>query len=467
LALLPDLWVLGRPIRGHTPPDSYVFELSEGLENEEANGVRKNRVLRAAFGLENAVVEGLDFDDAAGAVIVAVRPMAKAANRCGRCRRRSPRYDQGGRRRRWRALDLGTCRVFVEADAPRVACRSHGPTVAAVPWARHGVGHTRDFDDQAAWLAVHVSKSAVVELLGVAWRTVGAIVARVGADIDASVDRLDGLVRIGIDEISYKRGYRYLTVVVDHDSGALVWAAPGRDAATLNAFFDELGAQRAAKLTHVSADMAGSIAGVVGRRAPNAIRVADGFHVVSWAVDALDVERRRAWNQASGRVRINMETRSTNPGAVGKARQVKLARHALWKNPANLTARQREQLEWVAKTDPALWRAYLLKEGLRYAVNIKGEEGKRILDEWIDWARRSRLPAFVSLQRKIVDHRAAIEAAMDSGLSNALVESTNTKIRLLTRIAYGFHGPKPLIALAMLALGGRCPPLPWRNRPTH
>lgn len=428
--------------------------------------MRKKRVLQAAFGLDHAVVEGVDFDDTAGAVIVSVRPAAKARGRCGRCGRRSPGYDRGEGRRRWRALDLGTCRVFLEADAPRVACRSHGPTVAAVPWARHGAGHTRDFDDQAAWLAVHVSKSAVVALLRVAWRTVGAIVARVGADIDAKVDRLDGLVRIGIDEISYKRGFRYLTIVVDHDTGRLVWASAGRDEDTLNGFFDLLGPERAARITHVSADMAPWIAKVVSRRAPDAIRCADPFHVVAWAVDALDVERRRAWNEASGRVRIDMTKRYRPRGAHGHARQIKRARYALWKNPENLTPRQHHQLEWVAKTDPRLWRAYLLKEGLRYAVNVKGAEGKQALDVWIGWARRSRLPAFVELQRRIVDHRAAIEAAMDSGLSNALIESTNTKIRLLTRIAFGFHGPEPLIALAMLSLGGHPPVLPGRSRPT-
>jgi transposase len=93
------------------------------------------------------------------------------------------------------------------------------------PAARHGAGHTRDFDDLAAWLAVRTSTSAVCELLRIAWRTVGSIVARVNADIDAGVDRLDGLRRIGIDEISYKRGHRYLIVVVDHDTGRLVWAA--------------------------------------------------------------------------------------------------------------------------------------------------------------------------------------------------------------------------------------------------
>lgn len=427
--------------------------------------MRRQRVLRTAFGLENAVVEGVDYDEAAEAVIIAVRSRSKCRNRCGRCGRRAPGYDRGEGRRRWRALDLGTCQVFLEAEAPRVRCKTHGVTVGAVPWARHGAGHTRDFDDQAAWLAVHVSKSAVVELLRIAWRTVGAIVARVGADIDARVDRLEGLVRIGIDEISYKRGHRYLTVVVDHDTGRLVWAAPGRDEATLHAFFDALGPARAARITHVSADMASWIARVVAARAPSALRCADPFHLVAWATDALDVERRRAWNAASGRRRT--DTATGRPAAAGgEARVIKRARYALWKNPENLTDRQLHQLEWVEKTDPRLWRAYLLKEGLRYAVNRKGTEGKVALEAWIAWARRCRIPAFVELQRKIMDHLPAVEAMMDSGLSNALVESTNTKIRLLTRVAFGFHGPAPLIALAMLALGGHCPALPGRNRPT-
>jgi transposase len=424
--------------------------------------VRERSVWRRACGLTRAVVEAVDFDDDVEAVIVSVRPAARARGRCGRCGRRSARFDRGEGRRRWRALDLGSTKVFLEADAPRVRCREHGPTVAQVPWARHGAGHTRDFDDQAAWLAVHVSKSAVVELLRIAWRTVGAIVARVSNDIDASVDRLSGLHRIGIDEISYKRGHRYLTVVVDHDSGRLVWAAAGKDDATLHRFFDELGPDRAAEITHVSADMADWIARVVAQRAPTALRCADPFHVVAWATDALDVERRRAWNNATGRRRTDPTTGRPDV-ATGAARTIKRARYALWKNPENLSPRQRDQLDWIAKTDPTLWRAYLLKEGLRWAFTVKGEPGKTAIDHWISWARRSRLPAFVELQRRIIKHRAAIDAALDSGLSNGLIESTNTKIRLLTRIAFGFHGPEPLIALAMLALGGHTPQLPGRD----
>jgi len=361
-------------------------------------------------------------------------------------------------------------RVWLEADAPRVSCRVHGPTVIEVPWARHGVGHTRDFDDTVAWLATQCSKTAVTELMRVAWRTVGAIVARVSADVDARVDRLAGLRRIGIDEISYKRGHRYLTVVVDHDTGALVWAAAGRDEATLRSFFDALGSERAAEITHVSADAAEWIARVVAERFPNALRCADAFHIVAWATDALDEVRRQTWNDARAIARSEGRRGRGRPRADApprpgheRAQALKHARYALWKNPENLTTKQQAKLAWIARTDPRLHRAYLLKEGLRLVFQLKGEAGKEALDRWISWARRCRIPAFVKLQRRIVKHRAAIDAALDSSLSNALVESTNTKIRLITRVAFGFHGPEPLIALAMLSLGAHPPALPGRN----
>jgi transposase len=197
------------------------------------------------------------------------------------------------------------------------------------------------------------------------------------------------------------------------------------------------------------------------RRAPNASRSADPFHVVAWAIDALDIERRRAWNHAKGRrstVGLARQGRSS-----GDAQRTSKSRYALWKNPSDLTGRQRHQLDWTAKTDPRLWRAYLRKEGLRYVFAVKGEEGKHALDRWIEWARRSRMPTFVELQRRIVVHRIAIDAALETGLSQGLVESSNTKIRLLTRIAFGFHGYQPLVALAMLALGSLPPQLPGRT----
>lgn len=431
--------------------------------------MRNSRLWADLLGIERAVVQSVVFDEDQDLLVVHVRPSRAARSRCGRCGRRCRGYDQGHGRRRWRALDLGVVRAVVEADAPRVSCPEHGVVVAAVPWARHGAGHTRAFDDQVAWLAVTCSKTAVTELMRIAWRTVGAIVARVSADIEASVDRLAGLRRIGIDEISYKRGYKFLTVVVDHDARRLVWAAAGRDKATLDSFFDLLGEDRCAQITHVSADSADWIAAVVSRRCPAAVRCADPFHVIRWASKALDQVRIAAWNDARKHARAEpARNRGKQPKGSPprpwneRASALKGARYALWKNPETLTADQTHRLGWIAKTDPRLHRAYLLKEGLRHVFTAEGSQGKEALDRWLSWACRCRIPAFTALARKIRRYRAEIEASLDHDLSNALIESTNTKIRLLTRIAFGFRSPEPLIALAMLSLGGHKPRLPGR-----
>ena len=432
--------------------------------------MRKARVWRALMGLENTVVEDVVFDEDAGVLVVHARPTASRRGRCGACNRRSPGFDQGAGRRRWRALDLGTVQAFVEADAPRVRCRQHGVTVASVPWARHDAGHTHAFDDTVAWLATVTSKTAATRLMRVAWRTVGSIITRVWADTGGAVDRLAGVTRIGVDEISYRRGMAYLTVVVDHDTGRLLWAAEGRDRATLRAFFDILGQDRSAAITHVSADGADWIAMVIAERCPNAVLCADPFHVVRWATDALDAVRREAWNDARKAARAEPARRRGRPAANAPARpasdrakSLKGARYALWKNPENLTDRQQVKLAWIAKTDPRLHRAYLLKEGLRVVFQMPHDQAIEALDRWLAWARRCRIEPFVKLARSITKHRASILAAIENGLSNGLIESVNTKIRLITRIAFGFRSIPALIALLMLSLGGHRPALPGRT----
>ncbi len=358
--------------------------------------------------------------------------------------------------------------AYLEADAPRVNCREHGVVVAHVPWAHPGSGHTHQFDQQIAWLTVHTSKAAVTELMRVAWRTVGAILARVWADLDTGTVRLDGLRRIGIDEISYKRGYKFLTVVVDHDTGHLVWAGEGRDKAVLRRFFDDLGPERAALITHVSADGADYIADVVAEQCPGAVVCADPFHVVQWANDALTAVRLESWRTARRLARHDPPARSgparKNQWLPGRdtANALKGARFALWKNPENLTEKQRTKLEWIVTADPRLYRGYLLKEALRLVFKLPAPEAAAALDRWIGWARRSRIAAFIELQRRITRHRTRILAAIEHRMSNGPVESVNTKIRLLTRIAFGYKNPESLIALAMLALGPYRPALPGR-----
>lgn len=425
---------------------------------------------RYLLGVDKTVVERVEFDEDEEVLVAHVRPVARQRHRCGVCRRRCAGYDSGSGRRRWRSLDVGTVRVMLEADSSRVRCSVHGVVVAAVPWARHDAGHTLAFDDQVAWLTTRASKSTVTELMRVAWRTVGAIITRVWEDIDAVHDRFAGLRRIGIDEISYKKGQKYLMVVVDHDAHRLVWAATGRTKATVREFFTLLGPERCAQITHVSADGADFIDKVVAEMCPGAVRVADPFHVVQWATVALDEVRRETWNEA--RALARKEPKRASGGqradapprpATARAKELSKSRYALRKNPENLTQRQQVRLEWIVKGDPRLYRAYRLKEGLRTVFQLSHEDAAEALQRWISWARRCRIPAFVKLQRRIVKHRARILAAIEHRLSNGLIESTNTKIRLITRMAFGFRSPESLIALALLTLGGHRPTLPGRT----
>ncbi|MFC6060402.1 transposase, partial [Streptomyces pratens] len=276
------------------------------------------------------------------------------------------------------------------------------------------------------------------------------------------VDRLAGLTRIGIDEISYRKGHKYMTVVVDHDTAKVVWMADGHGKSVLHRFFDALGPERAGRLTHISADGAAWIAETLAERAPRAVRVMAPFHVVAWATDALDIERRASWNRAR-RQAEGRDGRET-------ARALKDSRFALWKNEADLTDRQAAKLTWIAATDPRLHRAWRLKEALRAVFTLaktRPTAALKALDRWIGWARRCRIDAFVDLQRRVRRHYEAIRAALTTGMSNGLIESTNTKTRLIIRRGFGFHSADAVIALAMLTLAGDKPTLPGRQPATE
>lgn len=412
--------------------------------------MRASSVMKRMLGVEKALVDDVVFEGAD--VVVHLRLYKRQQLRCGRCGKSCGKYDSGRGRRRWRALDCGTMKVWLEADAPRVWCRQHGVVAARVTWARAGsTGYTRAFEDQVAWLAAKTSQNVVSELMRIAWRTVGRVLTRVVDERRQGVDLLDNLKRIGIDETSYRKGHRYLTVVVCHDTGRLVWAAPGRDKKTVQAFLDELGSERRKRLTHVTCDGAEWIHDTIREQCEGAVVCLDAFHVVKWAQEAVDTIRRELWNT------------ERKAGDKHAAQLVKGTRWALLKNPENLTDKQSATLRELEQTNAPLYRAYLLKEQLRELLKQPPAEALESLKQWLAWASRSRLAPFVKLARTLRRQRAALEAMIEHRLTNGRIESVNAKIRLIQVRAFGFHDPHALIALAMLTLSGLCPPLPGRT----
>ena len=348
--------------------------------------------------------------------------------------------------RLWRHLDLAGRRCFVRMPLRRLRCPEHGVVTEAVPFAPPRAGYTYAFEDMVAWLAQRADKTAITHLQRVSWRSVGRILARWIAR-HRSGDVLGGLTRINVDEKSWRRGRRFVTVVAAPGPPArVVWMSAGRDVATLGAFFDELGPERTAQLEAIGTDMAAWYLEAIAARAPDAVVCIDPFHVVALANRALDEVRRAEWNRAR---REGLD-----------ARAVKYTRWALLKRPESLSDEQRATLTLVRRHNARLWRGYEIKEMVRAVYSSGPGEAARWLDGAIRRAARSRLRAFQVLARTLRQYRDPILAAVEHGLSNSPLEALNSRLALLNHRAAGFHSAAAFIALAMLCVGGFKPPLP-------
>ncbi len=365
--------------------------------------MRATTAFKRLLRLRGASIVDISFAAQGVIVTVKLRRRRRVCAARGQTGRRLQIHDR--RVKRWRHLDLGSTRCMIECELRLLRCPDCRVVRAEpVPWARPGAHHTRDFEDVVAWLAQQMAKTPITGLLRVGWDTVGRIVARVVADhLDET--RLAGLIAVGVDEISYRRGQRYLTSVVDHKTGAIVWCAAGRNAATLQAFFDELG-ERRHSIRAVSIDMSGGYEKAIRQSVPDAEIAFDPFHVVRLGQRAVDQVRRDEWNA---------HQRSHTP----KGRWIKNTRWSLLKAPDKQSIGQLALLGEVQQANKAMFRAFLLKEELRLLYQLEDPTlAPSHLDAWLAWASRSRLQPFIRLAKTIRRHRAGILAAIRLGLSN-------------------------------------------------
>jgi transposase len=420
-----------------TPPD------------RKATLVRVTTAFNRVLGLEGTSVCSVDFTD--DGIVVGVRRRARV-HRCSCGRRVHGRYDTS--RRRWRHIDMGTSKVWLEAEIARIDCPGCGRVrTEEVPWARPGARHTCDFEDVVAWLAQRMDKTALAQLMRCAWETVAAIVTRVVAEqLDDS--RLDDLYRIGVDEISYKRGHRYLTVVNNHDTGDVVWVGTGRSVATMQAFYDELGEDRCAHLEAVTMDGGKAYIGATQTNAPEATICFDAFHVIKWTNEAVDAVFR-----ASAIPSLKQQMRATRSNAPWRK-----ARYVLRAGRQKLKKEHQQILAMIRAERVEVHKAYLLKEELRDLFQIiEPDDAAAYLTDWIKRAGMSRIGPMVSLARKIQGHFDGIVAAVQLGLSNSRSEGINTKIRVIQRRGYGHPHADSLTAMIYLCCSGMNLSLPTQT----
>jgi len=417
--------------------------------------VRVNKVLKKVLGLGDDVVitgwelTGAEEEDTRANLEVTVRLRVSKRGPCGRCGTKSPRFDYGDGSRRWRHVDVGYATCELIAEARRVECPEHGATVVAFPFARHDSTFTRALEELVVHDAVVANKQAAADRYGLSWRAVNNACIRLAEEALAGVDLLDGLVAVAIDEVKYKKGQRYLTVVCDHVTGRVVWAAKGRSKDTVRQFFAALGPERAAALQFVSCDGAEWIHTVVAEQAPDAIVCLDTFHLVGWATDAVDEVRRAEWNLLR------------RTGSAAAAKQFKGLRWLLLRNWGNLSSRQKTVVRDLQKANRRMFRGWQLKEELRELLKLPLIQAKAALNEWLAWASRSKLAPFVKLARTIRNYRTSIEATIEWKLTNGIAESNNAAIGRLRSAARGFQDPEAFITMIMLDRADLAPDLPW------
>jgi len=354
-------------------------------------------------------------------------------HRCPHCSFKTrSRYDAHDRD--WRHAPLGKWRLTLRARLARLVCPRHGVVTEAVPWAEHESRFTRDFEDLAAWLTREMNKTAVTKLLRIAWQTVGSIIERVvGRTLDPH--RLDQLYAIGLDEVSYRKHQKYLTVVLDHLEGRPVWMGESRSRETVGKFFDELGEERTAQLLLVTMDMCSPFIEEVTARAPQAVIAFDPFHVVKLASEAVHQVRRSEARAKKG---------------TKEAEVLKGSRWALLKAPENQSEKDQAKLSEVASLNQRVYRAYLLKEELRALYRCSARSAPRHLDAWVSWARRSQLAPSVRVAKTLTKYRKGVLAAIQHRVSNGPLESLNGRIAMLKHRAFGFHTAAALIAMVFL-----------------
>ena len=378
-----------------------------------------NTLCKSVLNVKNTVIENCNlYSDENGVkhICIKARPNKWHENDCPFCHKSCPVYDQhSSRPTKWRGLDWGGVLVEVEYQTHRIICPEHGVYVAEVPWAYPGSRFTKDFDLTVAWFASYLPRSTTSYFMRVDWETVGRCVNRALHDLEPERSRrLDGLVNIGIDETSYKKGHKYITVIVNHDTNTVVWASEGHGKSVLEKFYKQLTPEQLSSIKVVTGDGAKWITECVNEYTPECARCVDSFHVVEWAMTALDEVRKDIWHDAyseykqvkkdnprgKGRPKKDDPEHAAVKAAKAKADEIKGSAYALGKAPEHLTEKQQLRVNLIASQNPRLYRAYLLKEQLRLLLKLTDvEEAEEELKRWLWKASHSRIPAFKELYR--------------------------------------------------------------------
>ena len=375
-----------------------------------------------AFGIRGFQYVRTQYQD--GQVILTIRQQPETC-RCSACG--SPQViSRGHVERRFRSLPIGSRATFIDFSIPRVECQACGLVrQVEVPFADARRSYTKAFERYALELSKRMTIRDVAAHLGVGWDVIKDIQKR---DLSRrfAKPKLKHLRAIAIDEIAVAKGHRYLTVVMDLESGAVVFVGDGRGADALNPFWKRLRPSHA-RIEAVAMDMSAAYRSAVSTHLPNAKIVFDHFHVIKLFNDKLSKLRRALYNEAIDDLHKKV---------------LKGTRWLLLKNFENLDPKkdEKQRLEEALSLNKPLATAYYMKEELRRFWEQPGKQfATTFLDGWIRRAESSGIKILQQMAKTLREHRAGLLAYYDVMITSGPMEGTNNKIKTMKRQAYGFR----------------------------
>lgn len=334
-------------------------------------------------------------------------------------------WDQGSSERSFRTVPIGGKPVVLDFKVPRVLCFDCGLVrQVKLGFADPRRSYTRSFERYALDLSKHMTIKDVAEHLQVSWDIIKDIQVR-SLTKRFGKPKLKNLKEIAIDEINVGHGHRYLTVVLDLISGAVVYVGDGKGVDSLTLFWRRLRRSHA-KVRAVATDMSPAYIRAIRENLPRAVHVFDHFHVIKLFNEKLSNFRRELYREASAEDRLIL----------------KGTRWLLLKNPENLDPERNEleRLEEALRLNRPLAIAYYLKEDLRQIWSQENKRtARRVLKDWLRRARASGIRMLIQFAATLEEHQRGILAYYDYPISTGPLEGVNNKIQLLKRQAYGYR----------------------------
>lgn len=360
-------------------------------------------------------------------IVVKVVEKKNSKPSCSECNRKCPVYDHRPQRTFW-FIPFWIFKIKILYSPRRADCPEHGVLVENIPWAIGKRPVTKALACFLSRWAKKMSWKEVASAFGFSWDIVYASVEWV-VQYGLKHRCLDKITTIGIDEVLFKRGYQFVTLVYEISEGSkrLLWIGVDRKCKTLLKFFRMLGEARSKNIQFVSCDMWRPFLQVIERKVPWALQILDRFHIMKKFNEAVDEVRRQEVQALHGKA---------------KGESLKNARWAVLKNPENLTDKQNLKLKDLLAQNLKTIKVYLLKESFqKFWTYMSQGCASKFLDQWCCMAMRSKIEPIKKVARMLRRHRSNILNWFKATprISNGVVEGFNNKVKLVMRQHYGFR----------------------------